>query len=57
MAYSKSTLVTLSKKGFDTLLENNSKIGIKMLKGLSRLLSMNLRKTSSQLADYIQSSG
>ena len=52
---SKSTIVTLSKKGFDTILEEQPKIGIKILKGLARLLSLNMRKTSSRLADYMLS--
>lgn len=48
-----ATLVTLTGKGFDTILEKHSKIGIKILKGVARLLSMNMRKTSSQLADIL----
>ena len=49
----KSTLVTLSRTSFDRILEEHPKIGIKILKGISRLLSLNLRKTSSRLADYM----
>jgi len=52
-AQTDATLVALTGKGLDTILENHAKIGIKILKGLSRLLSMNLRKTSSQLADLL----
>lgn len=46
-------LVVLTDKGLDHILEKHAKIGIKILKGLARLLSMNMRKTSSQLADHM----
>jgi len=46
-------LVVLTGKGLDHILETHAKIGIKILKGLARLLSMSMRKTSSQLADYM----
>lgn len=52
-AKTKSTLIILGRKGFDQILDQHSKIGVKILKGMSRLLSMNLRKTSSRLADYM----
>jgi CRP-like cAMP-binding protein len=52
-ARSKASLLTLTKKSFDRILAEHPKIGIKVLKGLARLLSLNLRKTSGQLADYI----
>ncbi|MBC8433381.1 MAG: cyclic nucleotide-binding domain-containing protein [Desulfobacterales bacterium] len=48
-----TTLLTLTQKNFDEILKNNPEIGIKILKGISRLLSLNLRKTSSRLADYL----
>ena len=48
-----TALVALTQKGFEQVLEEHPKIGIAILKGLSRLLSMNLRKTSSRLADYL----
>ncbi len=48
-----STLVILGKKNFDIILENYPTIGIKILKGIARLLSLNMRLTTSQLADYI----
>lgn len=52
-ARNRSTLIILTRKGFDQLLEQHSTIGVKVLKGISRLLSMNMRKTSSRLADYM----
>jgi CRP-like cAMP-binding protein len=52
-ARTNATLVILSRKGFELILQSYPKIGIKVLKGLARVLSMNLRKTSSQLADYV----
>lgn len=50
----RSTLLILTRKGFEQLLDQHPQIGIKVLKGLAKLLSMNLRKTSSLLADYMQ---
>ncbi len=49
----KSTLLILTRKGFDQLLEQHPQVGVKVIKGLAKLLSMNLRKTSSLLADYM----
>ena len=54
-AKSKATLLTLSKEKFNLILANHSSVGVKVLKGIARLLSMNLRKTSSRLADYMLS--
>ncbi len=48
-----TTLVILSKRGFNTILEKHPRIGIKILKGIARLLSLNMRRTSSHLADYM----
>ena len=53
MSKTKSTLLILTRKGFEQLLELHPQIGVKMLKGLAKLLSMNLRKTSSLLADHM----
>ena len=50
-ANTNSTLLILTRKGFEQLLEQHPQIGIKLLKGLAKLLSMNLRRTSSLLAD------
>ena len=50
-ALTKSTLVTLTRKAFNRILGEHPLIGIQILKGISRLLSLNLRKTSSRLAD------
>jgi CRP/FNR family cyclic AMP-dependent transcriptional regulator len=52
-AATKSTIVGLTKKGFEMILEEEPKIGIKILKQISRLMSMNLRKTTSELADFL----
>jgi CRP/FNR family cyclic AMP-dependent transcriptional regulator len=49
----KATLVILTRKGLDLILEKHPQIGLKILKGIARLLSQNLRKTSSRLADYM----
>ena len=52
-ARTKTSFLTLTQKSFDTILKEYPEIGIKILKGISRLLSLNLRKTSSRLADYM----
>jgi CRP-like cAMP-binding protein len=49
----KATLASLTLEGFDLLLLNHPKVGIKILKGIARLLSQNLRRTSSRLAEYM----
>ncbi|MBM3302827.1 MAG: cyclic nucleotide-binding domain-containing protein, partial [Deltaproteobacteria bacterium] len=49
----KAVLASLKADGFDLLLLNHPKVGIKILKGIARLLSMNLRKTSARLAEYM----
>jgi CRP/FNR family cyclic AMP-dependent transcriptional regulator len=49
----KAILATLKADGFDLLLLNHPRVGIKILKGIARLLSLNLRKTSSRLAEYL----
>ena len=48
-----SRLLYFPKNSFEELLENHPGIGIKILKGIARQLSMNLRKTASRLADYL----
>ena len=52
-AQTKSTLLTLSRENFDYILAEHSTIGVKIIKGIARLLCLNLRKTSSRLADYM----
>ena len=52
-ALTEATLVTLTTRSFELILDEHPKIGIKVLKGIARLLSLNLRKTSSRLADYM----
>lgn len=52
-ATTKATLLTLSQEKLNYILVEHSSVGVKILKGIARLLSMNLRKTSSRLADYM----
>jgi CRP/FNR family transcriptional regulator, cyclic AMP receptor protein len=52
-ACSDACIVSLTKSGFDALLQENPKIGAAILKKIATLVSMNLRSTSSRLADYI----
>lgn len=48
-----STLLLLTRDAFDLILKDHPQLGIKLLKALARLVSMNLRKASSQLADFM----
>jgi CRP-like cAMP-binding protein len=52
-ARDEAKLFILSQAAFDLLLNRHANIGIKLLKGIAVLLSDNLRKTSSRLADYM----
>lgn len=48
-----TTIVTLTAKGFDLLAERQPTLGIKVIKKIARLLSLNMRRTSSKLADFL----
>ncbi len=52
-AQTDATLVILTKDSFDRIATERPDLGFEILKGLARLLSMNLRKTSARLADYM----
>ncbi|RJQ77939.1 MAG: cyclic nucleotide-binding domain-containing protein [Desulfobacteraceae bacterium] len=48
-----SSIVSLTKSGFNAILKENPKVGAVILKKIATLVSMNLRRTSAQLADFI----
>lgn len=48
-----ASLIVLTRKGFDLILKLHPEIGIKILKGVASLLSINLRKTSDKLAEFM----
>lgn len=50
-----STMYILSKSAFDLILSKHPHIGIKLLKGVSNILSNNLRQTSLKLAEFLES--
>ncbi|WP_054033246.1 cyclic nucleotide-binding domain-containing protein [Desulfatitalea tepidiphila] len=52
-AHSDAAIVALTKRGFEAILQENPAIGAAILKKIASLVSMNLRRTSSQLADYM----
>ena len=52
-AHTEAKLIILTQRNFELILEEYPKIGIKILKGISRLLSLSLRDTSGRLADYM----
>ncbi len=55
MAKQPTTMVTLTEKGFDILTKQSPVLGIKVVQKVARLLSLNMRRTSSKLADLMQS--
>lgn len=52
-AKTETSVLILSRIEFDMLLDEFPRIGIKILKGISRLLSLNLRKTSNDLTELM----
>lgn len=48
-----SGFMVLTRRGFEMIVRLHPEIGIKMLKGLASSLSMNLRKTSERLAEFM----
>lgn len=48
-----STLITLTSKGFDRLTEESPLTGLKIIQKIARLLSLNMRRTSSKFADLL----
>ena len=56
IAKQSTTMVTLTDKGFEILAEKYPTLGIKVIQKIARLLSLNMRRTSSKLADLMQSS-
>jgi len=52
-AKTKAILFTLTERDFEVILKDYSEISMKMLKGLSLLMSKKLRQTSSRLVSYM----
>jgi len=48
-----STILILRRDDFNNLLAQHPEVGIKILKGIARLLSLNLRKASAQITTYM----
>ena len=49
-----SKVVSLSKNDFELILNDYPKIGVKILKGLSRYMSLNMRRPSKLFADMTE---
>lgn len=49
-----TTVVTLTEKGFDILVEKSPALGVKLIQKTARMLSLNMRRTSSKLADLLK---
>ena len=54
LATQPTTLITLTDKGFDLLMEKSPALGVKVIQKIAQLLSLNMRRTSSRLADLMQ---
>ncbi|MEE4240205.1 MAG: cyclic nucleotide-binding domain-containing protein [Desulfopila sp.] len=54
VAVQASTMVTLTDRGFEILAQKSPTLGIKLIQKTARLLSLNMRRTSSKLADLLQ---
>ncbi len=52
-AFKASTILILRRDDFNNLLSKHPEVGIKILKGISRLLSLNLRKASAQITTFM----
>lgn len=48
-----STILILRRDDFNNLLNQHPSVGIKILKGIARLMSLNLRKASAQITTYM----
>lgn len=48
-----TTMVTLTDKGFSLLTDKSPHLGVKVIQKIARLLSLNMRRTSSKLADLM----
>lgn len=49
-AQTTSSVLALKREDFETILEDNPRLGAEIYKGISRLLSMSLRRTTQDLA-------
>lgn len=52
-AVTPSELFELSKENFEALINTHSALGIKLLRGIARSMSLNLRRASNRLADCL----
>jgi CRP/FNR family transcriptional regulator, cyclic AMP receptor protein len=52
-AITATTILILRRDDFNTLLEKHSEVGIKILKGIARGMSFNLRQASAQISAYM----
>lgn len=50
-----ATMITLTDKGFDILTLKAPHLAVKLIQKMARLLSLNMRRTSSKLADLLHS--
>lgn len=52
-ARTRATLIIFTREEFEFILDQNPELGIKLLKGVARSLSVHLRRTSEKLSDLM----
>ncbi len=52
-AVADTTLFVVSREQFDRLVETNARVALKLVIGMTRLISLRLRQTSGLLAEYL----
>jgi len=57
LAQTPCTLLKITRKSFDQILDERPRAGISLLKSLSKALSLQMRKTSGQFADVSEAKG
>jgi CRP-like cAMP-binding protein len=56
IAYEPSTVFVLSRKSFDSLIEQSPRCGVKLIQKIATILCANIRRTSNLFADSIEPS-
>jgi len=53
IARAPSEVLTLSQEQLESLCEHHPKTALKVMQGITRILSLNLRRTSGELSDHL----
>lgn len=55
IAATNTTLLLITQSNFEHILQQNAKLGVKLLQKLGKMVSLRLRQTSGQLAGFLDS--